>query len=316
MSERIKGRSLLLIPTDYMIVDIETTGYDPRFDKIIEVGCIKYRDSKEVARYESLIQPPKNRSGNYVNEFMELKTGITNEMLDAAPPFDAVANDVWDFMKDEIIVGHNVNFDINFLYDVFSALDSTLILGNDFVDTLKLSRRVLPELEHHRLEDLDDYFGIGIIHHRSIPDCETTNVVLQNLATIIAKNNIDLSPPKYKKRYAYREKFDLRTLVAEATDFPLDSPLYKKVCVFTGALAMFTRVEAAQIVVNLGGLCENGVTKRTNFLIVGDFDYSSNIKDGKSNKLKRAEQLIAKGQDLQILSEQVFYDMLKDSALE
>lgn len=309
MSERIKGRSLWLIPADYTIVDVETTGYDPRFDKIIEVGCIKYRDGKEVARYESLIQPPKNRSGNYVDEFIELKTGITNEMLDAAPPFDAVAKNIWDFIKDEIIVGHNVNFDINFLYDVFAALDSTLILGNDFVDTLKLSRRVLPELEHHRLEDLDEYFGIGIIHHRSIADCETTNVVLQNLATIIAKNNIDLSPPKNTGR------FDLRTLVAETENVSSDSPLYKKVCVFTGALAMFTRVEAAQIVVNLGGLCENGVTKRTNFLIVGDFDYSSNIKDGKSNKLKRAEQLIAKGQDLQILSEQVFYDMLQDSAL-
>lgn len=246
---------------------------------------------------------------------MELRTGITNETLEEAPKFEEVAKTIWEFIKDEIIVGHNVNFDINFLYDIFAEFNSTWILKNDFVDTLRLARRVLPELEHHRLEDLDAYFGIGISHHRSIPDCETTNIVLKEIGELVKRNNIDLSPPKYKSSYVGRKRFDLRTLSAENVNISLESPLYNKVCVFTGALAMYTRVEAAQIVVNLGGVCDNGITKRTNFLIVGDFDYSSNIKDGKSNKLKRAEQLISKGQDLQILSEQVFYDMLMDAEI-
>lgn len=314
MVEREKGRSLLLIPSDYTIVDVETTGYDPRYDKIIEIGCIKYRGGKEIARYKSLVKPPKNDNGKYIDEFMEQRTGITNEMLESAPPFDNVAKPIWQFLKDELIVGHNVNFDINFLYDVFADFNSKWILGNDFVDTLRIARRVLPELEHHRLEDLDEYFQIGIVHHRAIPDCETTNIVLQNLATLIERDQVDLSPPKSKRSYVGRKRFDLRTLSAENTEIAVDSPFYKKVCVFTGALAMYARKEAAQIVVNLGGQCENGVTKRTNFLVVGDFDYSMNIKDGKSNKLKRAEQLIAKGQDLQIISENVFYDMLIDFA--
>lgn len=315
MVERKKGRSLLMIPADYTVVDVETTGFDSRFDYVIEVGCIKYRGGEETARYETLIQPPKNRNGRYVDEFIEMHTGITNAMLESAPQFDYVAKPIWQFLKGELIVGHNVNFDVNFLYDVFADFNSKWILGNDFVDTLRIARRVLPELAHHRLEDLDEYFNVGIAHHRSIPDCETTNVVLGEMATLIERKNIDLSPSKRKSSYAGRQRFDLRTLVADTENVDLDSPLYKKVCVFTGALAKYTRVEAAQIVVNLGGLCENGVTKRTNFLIVGDFDYSSNIKDGKSSKLKRAEQLIAKGQDLQILSEQVFYDMLIDSEM-
>ena len=189
MSERKKGKSLLKVPADYTVVDIETTGYDQRYDKM--------------------------------------------------------------------------------------------------------------------LEDLDDYFDIGIVHHRAVSDCETTNAVLQKLAAIIVERQIDLSPPN-------RGKVDLRALSPESDSVRIDSPLCKKVCVFTGTLERYTRVDAAKIVVNLGGLCGNNVTKATKFLIVGDFDYSSGVKGGKSNKLKRAEQFISKGSDLQILSEHVFYNMLSD----
>lgn len=97
--------------------------------------------------------------------------------------------------------------------------------------------------------------------------------------------------------------------------FKKDHPFYNKNCVFTDALEKFTRKDAAQIVCNIGGFCENNVTKKTNFLIVGDFDYSANIKDGKSSKLKKAEQLILAGQDLHIISENTFYDMLEDTIL-
>lgn len=307
MPERNKGKSLLKIPADYTIVDVETTGCDQRYDNIIEVGCIKYRGGQEVSRYNTLIKPPKNYNGNYVDSYIESLTGITNEMLSSAPSFDDVAENLWNFIKGELLVGHNVNFDVNFLYDIFSSFNAALILNNDFVDTLRIARHVLPELEHHRLKDLNDYFDIGIAHHRAISDCKTTNIVLQKLAAIIAEKQIDLSA------HGKWTKADLRALSPENDNVAMDSPLYKKVCAFTGTLERYTRVEAAQVVVNLGGLCGNNVTKTTNFLIVGDFDYSSGIKGSKSNKLKRAEQLISKGSDLQILSEHVFYDMLADT---
>jgi len=61
----------------------------------------------------------------------------------------------------------------------------------------------------------------------------------------------------------------------------------------------------------LGGINGDGVTSKTNYLILGNNDYCSNIKDGKSNKQKKAEELILKGQELQIISENVFYDLLE-----
>ena len=92
-----------------------------------------------------------------------------------------------------------------------------------------------------------------------------------------------------------------------------DSPLYGKVCVFTGALESFTRKEAMQIVANIGGVCGDNVTKKTNYLVLGNNDYCTSIKDGKSNKQKKAEKMILEGADLQIIPESVFLEMIADA---
>ena len=72
------------------------------------------------------------------------------------------------------------------------------------------------------------------------------------------------------------------------------------------------RKEAMQIVANLGGINQDNVNKETNYLVLGNNDYCKNIKNGKSNKQKKAEQLKIKGQDIEIISENVFYDMIEE----
>ena len=79
---------------------------------------------------------------------------------------------------------------------------------------------------------------------------------------------------------------------------------------FTGTLEKFPRKEALQIVTNLGGIPTDSVTRNTNILVLGNNDYCSSIKDGKSSKQKKAEELILKGHDIIIVSEKSFYDML------
>ena len=64
------------------------------------------------------------------------------------------------------------------------------------------------------------------------------------------------------------------------------------------------------MVVDLGGMCVDRVTKKTNYLVLGNNDYCSSIKDGKSIKQKKAEELKLSGYDVEILSEDVFYDMI------
>ena len=109
----------------------------------------------------------------------------------------------------------------------------------------------------------------------------------------------------------------MKSITANTDDIDIYNPFYKKHCVFTGTLKKMTREEAAQIVANLGGFSQNTVTAKTNFLIIGNYEmenynYRFTIKDGKSTKHKKAEQLILKGSDLQIITENIFYDMIEN----
>ena len=71
-----------------------------------------------------------------------------------------------------------------------------------------------------------------------------------------------------------------------------------------------SRKDAMQLVVDFGGSVGDNVTKKTNYLILGNNDFCQSIKDGKSNEQKKAEDLILKGHDIEILSENVFYDLV------
>lgn len=234
-------------------------------------------------------------------------TGITNEMVSNAPRFSQVSSQIWNFLKDELIVGHNVNFDINFLYDNIKDTTSK-ILNNDYVDTLRLSRKVFPEFESHGLMSLAFEFDIHSEHHRAVSDCYITMEVLKHIAQEVADKSIKITDLFTRKQ----KKEDLSSLDPDTLYNDKEHIFYDKNCVFTGKLEEFNRKEAAQIVVNIGGHCENSITKKTNFLIVGDMDYKSGLDGHKSTKLTKAENLIAKGQNLQIIPESTFYDLVAD----
>ena len=310
-SKRQKGKSILTIPTDYTIIDLETTGLDTRYDDIIEICCIKYRNNKEISRFSSLVKPTSrfiddDNNEYFVDEFITKLTGITNEMLDSAPLFKDISKKVWDFLNGEIIVAHNANFDINFLYDNFKNCSSDLIFNNNYVDTLRISRYLLPELKNHKLNTLMEHFGISNNQHRAEADCLNTYEILNKLSSIVTANNINF------KDFIKRYDLDLRTLSTTGEKINPEHIFFNKVCVFTGKLANLSRREAAQLVTDIGGRCENSITKRTNFLIIGSFDYVSSVKNNKSSKMKKAEKLILEGQDLQVISENTFYDLISE----
>ena len=108
----LKGKSLIEIPNKYIAFDIETTGLDSMYDEIIEIGAIKIEDGKEIETFSTLIKPEYE-----IDEFITELTGITNEMVMDAPKINEVLPKFMDFIKDSVILGHNVNFDINFIYD-------------------------------------------------------------------------------------------------------------------------------------------------------------------------------------------------------
>lgn len=310
-----KGKSMLASPNDFVVLDIETTGFLPEWDYIIEIGAIKYKNHVEVDRFTSLVQPPTDDGEEYIDDYITELTGITNEMLETAPTIENILPKLYNFLGDSIIIGHNVNFDINFLYDNFTQyLDKPL--SNDFVDTMRLSRNLHPEEKHHRLLDLCNRYDLDYSHaHRSIEDCKLTFSCYQKLIGEINDkfNNFDsFLESKGKKRKSHSCGTKAKDIRSECDSFDTTHPLYGKVCVFTGTLEKMVRKDAMQLVANLGGINADSVTKKTNFLILGNNDYCKAIKDGKSNKQKKAEKLKLNGCDIEILPETVFYEMLDE----
>lgn len=300
-----KGNSLLTFPDDFTIIDLETTGLDPTFDEIIEVGAIRVRNGDVTDTFNSLVKPEKE-----VDAFITEITGITNEMLADAPSISEIFPDFLSFVSNDIIVGHNVNFDINFVYDTNSKLYNQYF-SNSFTDTLRLSRRLLPELEHHRLKDLINHFEIDIERqHRSLDDCRATLECYNKLKSLAVEKYDTLDNFYIENKSKCKKRLDLSQIKTAVTEFDEDNPFFEKVCVFTGVLEKMKRSDAAQLVVDLGGICGNSVTKKTNYLILGNNDYCPTIRDGKSTKQKKAEELKLKGNDIEIISENTFYDML------
>ena len=295
-----KGISLIDLPRDYIVVDIETTGLDCKYNEIIEIGALKVRDNKVVDTYNTLVKP-KYEIDSFIEEF----TGITNEMVANSPDIKTVLPAFTNFISNELLLGYNVNFDINFLYDNYKNCYNEYITNN-YVDVLRLCRKIYPDLFNHRLKRVAKFLNIDLTnHHRAIRDCEITKGIYDSVRQHIADNNIDL-----KELFKNKWSVDLRELKTEKTEFDEDNFFFNKYVCFTGKLEKMVRADAGQIVVDLGGRCENSVTKNTNFLVLGNNDYCSTIKDGKSTKQKKAEKLILEGQDLEIISENTFYDIL------
>lgn len=174
--ERNKGNSIIKFPSDYIIIDIETTGLSLKADKIIEVAALKIKNNKIEDSYTSLINPHQE-----INQFIQNLTGISNDDLKRAPSADMVLSELLSFIGESILVAHNANFDINFLYDeIKENLD--MEFNNDFVDTLRISRKALPSLENHKLDTIIDHYSIEKRKlHRALDDCELTYEIFKKL---------------------------------------------------------------------------------------------------------------------------------------
>ena len=312
-----KGRSVIAVPHDYCVVDVETTGLSPHYDNIIEIGAVRYVDFKEAERFLTFVKLPVGKS---IDPFIERLTGITNEMLADAPEAAEAMKAFDSFLGDDIIVGYNVGFDVNFLYD--SYVDQLgKPLSNNHVNLIRFAHKLLPDMESYSLGDVARALNVKPVGaHRAMADVLTTQECYIKMCAMVREQyDSDDDFARAFVRHRVREgQRGVRAadIEADLTKVDEDSPLYNRRCVFTGKLEKFVRKEAMQIVADLGGINEDTVTKKTNYLVLGNNDYCSSIKDGKSSKQKKAESYKLKGCDIEIIPETVFYDMIGDSLTE
>lgn len=177
-----KGKYINTFRNDYVVVDIETTGLNPTNNEIIEIGALRVRNNEVVETMDVLIKPEEE-----IPAFITNLTGITNDMVEkeGVSAFEGLATFL-DFVQGEVILGHNVNFDISFLYD-HCLRHLGCYVDNDYMDTCYMARRLLRgKVKNNKLQTLIEYFGYDYSGaHRAVNDCMFTHQVYNELKRIV-----------------------------------------------------------------------------------------------------------------------------------
>lgn len=160
---------------DYVVIDLEMTGLNPKTDRILELAAVRIRGGREEACFSALVNPK-----TAVSEKITKLTGITQADADAGKPFDETVEAFLAFLGEDVLVGQNVIFDYSFLKQW--AVNHKQPLSKQAVDTLKLARTFLPAEQKKDLASLCAYFGIERIHaHRALDDARETAEVFERL---------------------------------------------------------------------------------------------------------------------------------------
>lgn len=171
------GKKIREAVSSYVIFDLETTGISPKTDEVIEISAVKVINGEVTDTFSKLVNP-----GRPIPDAASQVNGITDEMVKDCPTFESVLKEFDEFVDDMILIGHNIyTFDLKFISrDARKYWGKAF--GNDFIDTLSLSRAVLPTLPHHRLVDLAEHYSISSEGaHRALNDCIMNQKVYEKL---------------------------------------------------------------------------------------------------------------------------------------
>lgn len=160
---------------NYVSIDLETTGLDPKSDNIIEIGAVRVRDGKTDEEFHIFVNP-----GRILSDRIKELTQITQEQVDHGIPIKEAIERVIDFVGEYPIMAHHVMFDYSFLKR--AAVNHHLIFEKEGIDTLQIARRYLPELESKKLTFLCQYYGIVYDAHRALEDAKATNELYRKMA--------------------------------------------------------------------------------------------------------------------------------------
>jgi DNA polymerase-3 subunit epsilon len=160
---------------DFVVLDTETTGLRPGSDRVIEIAGVRLHHGKATDAFQSLVNP-----GRRIPPFITKFTGITQDMVNDAPPAAAILPDFFQFIEGATLVGHNLGFDLNFLSHEAQLLGQTFPVEG--FDTVLLARRLLPSLKRFKLDTVAEYLKIPTANrHRAMGDARATAAIFLRL---------------------------------------------------------------------------------------------------------------------------------------
>lgn len=157
----------------YVMLDLETTGGNAQHDRITEIAAVRIEHGVEVARWSSLVNP-----GVRIPPFIQSLTGITDAMVQDAPPFEDVARQLLELLDGAVFVAHNVRFDHGFVHQSLERMGHALKVKT--LCTVRLSRKLYPQHKGHGLDAILQRHGLQTLaRHRAMGDVDVVLAWLQ-----------------------------------------------------------------------------------------------------------------------------------------
>ncbi len=165
----------------FVVFDIETTGFSPIHNQIIEIGAVKVAKGEMIGRFSSFVNPDVP-----IPFEIEKLTGINDGMVSDAPMIDQVLPQFMDFCQDAVLVAHNANFDMSFILE--NAARLKLQREFTYVDTVGIARLLLPHQAKHTLDAVAKTLGVSLEnHHRAIDDAQATAEIFIKFIPMLMK---------------------------------------------------------------------------------------------------------------------------------
>ena len=180
--ERPRGQKF---SSNYVVFDIETTGFSPSKDRIIEIGAVKVTDGKITEKFSTFVNPQIP-----IPFEIEKLTGITDSMVLDAEDITAVLPKFLEFCSDAVLVAHNASFDVNFITK--NAERMGIAIEPTVLDTVTLARQLLPNLGRYKLDTVAKALGISLAnHHRAVDDAGATAEIFAAFVEMLRKMGIE-----------------------------------------------------------------------------------------------------------------------------
>ncbi|MEI7718843.1 MAG: 3'-5' exonuclease [archaeon] len=170
----------------YVVLDIETTGLSRHSHRITEIAAVRVENFQVVKKFETLINPQIP-----IPSFITSLTGISDSMVKDAPVIGEVMPTFMKFVKEAPFVAHCATFDHGFLKHN-AQVHLSQELTNPKICTMKLSRRLIPELRSYKLSSVCEHFNVkNSAAHRAMGDTEATSKIFSKLLTLMKKQGIE-----------------------------------------------------------------------------------------------------------------------------
>lgn len=284
---------------NFVAIDVETA--NPDMTSICQIGLARYQHGLLFEEWKTYVDPE-----DYFDMINISIHGIDESTVKGAPKLNDLTDQLYGFLDGKIAVCHT-HFDRVAIHQAF-AKHNKRNPSCTWLDSARVARRTWKELawRGYGLHNVCRILGYEFKHHDALEDAKAAAHVL--LAAIDESN---LSIEEWLQRV--EKSIDIeKSYAAIKREGNPEGPLYGEVIVFTGSL-LISRGEASDLAAKIGCKVDLGVTKKTTLLVVGDQDIKKLAGHEKSSKHRKAEGLISDGQNIRILRETDFIQLVNFS---